>query len=273
MKLDLHSHTTASDGSSTPNELLAEAAANSLEYISITDHDNIDALEEITSIPENLKFINGVEISAEFPKTLHILGYGFDEKNKTLNKHLSALQEYRKQRNHKMLKNMADRGFHISWEELKKEAKGEIVGRPHFAKLMHKKGYVETYQMAFDKYLKKGAPLYLNKKRLQPHKAIELILKAGGIPVMAHPYQTQLQDEELEQLVKKLTDYGLLGIEVFYSQHTKVQIEKYKDFARKYNLLTTAGSDYHGSNKPNIKLGMTVDEEYVEPFLQRVHIV
>ncbi len=167
-----------------------------------------------------------------------------------------------------MIKNMADRGFYISWEELKEEARGEIVGRPHFAKIMLRKGYVESYQEAFDKYLKKGKPLYLNKKRLDPDKAIELIINAGGIPVIAHPYQTNLENNQLEQLIKKLIDYGLKGIEVFYSLHSKSQIEQYLNYARKYNLLITGGSDFHGSNKPEIQLGMDVNEKYIQAFLK-----
>ncbi|MBS3740884.1 MAG: PHP domain-containing protein [Candidatus Cloacimonetes bacterium] len=271
MKLDLHTHTTASDGSYTPNELVKTAISNNLKYLSITDHDNIEALEEISEIPDKLNFINGVEISAEFSKTLHILGYNFNKNNLKLNKKLNELQDYRKNRNHKMLANMKNRGFHITWEELKEEAKGEIVGRPHFASLMDKKGYVNSYQEAFDKYLKKGAPLYLNKKRLAPDTAIELILQSNGIPVMAHPYQTQLDEEDLESLIKKLRSYGLQGIEVFYSQHTDKQIEQYLKYAKKYELVITAGSDFHGTNKEYIELGMNVNREYIEPFLDRIN--
>jgi len=271
MKLDLHTHTTASDGSYTPDELVNYAIDTELKFISITDHDNIDALKELDLANKKINFIVGVEISAEFPKTLHILGYNFNKNNKELNKNLNFLQEYRKHRNHKMIANMNERGFKINWKELEEEAKGDIVGRPHFASLMYKKGYVESYQEAFDKYLKKGAPLYLNKKRLDPKKAIELILQAGGIPVIAHPYQTMLYDTELEQLIVKLKKFGLMGIEVFYSQHSIKQIDQYLFYADKYELLITAGSDFHGSNKVDIDLGMTVKDKYLIPFLDKIN--
>ncbi len=270
MKLDLHTHTTVSDGSFSPNAILAKAADQKLEYFSITDHDSIDALDQIAEIPKGINFINGVEISAEFPRTLHILGYGFDPANEKLRTALQELQDFRKHRNAKMLQKLGQNGFPISQKELEIEAKGEIVGRPHFANLMHKKGYVNSYQQAFDLYLDKGKPFYMNKKRLAPKLAIELILQAGGIPVIAHPYQTRLNDQDLEILIKELKDYGLLGIEVFYSQHSEDQVEKYLYFAKKYDLLITAGSDFHGTNKPHILLGMDVPKEHLSRFLDKV---
>jgi len=270
MLLDLHTHSTASDGTLTPQELVNEASRKGLQYLALTDHDTIDGLEKIYDIPDNLKFINGVEISAEFSKTLHILGYGFDPHHSELTKTLRELQDFRLKRNKKMLDNMKKLGFDITIDELKKEAGGELIGRPHFANLFLKKGYVKCYQEAFDKYLDKGKPLYMNKKRLEPRKAIKLIIDAGGIPVIAHPYQTKLDDTDLEQLVAELTGFGLMGIEVFYSKHTTEQESFYKYLALKYNLLITAGSDFHGSTKKDIPLGMQVDDTYVLPFIEKV---
>jgi len=270
MLLDLHTHSTASDGTYSPEDIVLEAARKKLKYLSLTDHDTIEGLSKITSIPNELIFINGVEISAEFPKTLHILGYGFDPKQAELNRTLKELQDFRLSRNKKMIDNMKALGFDITLEELEKEAGGELIGRPHFANLFAMKGYVSSYQEAFDKYLDKGKPLYLNKKRLHPEKAIKLLRNAGGIPVIAHPYQTKLNDEKLEELIVELTDFGLMGIEVFYSQHTPEQIKFYKYLADKYRLLITAGSDFHGSTKPDIELGMNVEDELLQPFLQKV---
>jgi len=270
MLLDLHTHSTASDGTFSPEDLVLEANRKKLKFLSLTDHDTIDGLSQITSIPDGLIFINGVEISAEFPKTLHILGYGFDPEQNKLKNTLKELQDYRLNRNKKMIENMKALGFDITLEELEKEAGGELIGRPHFAKLFARKGYVSTYQEAFDKYLDKGKPLYLNKKRLAPEKAIRLIRDAGGIPVMAHPYQTKLDNEELEQLIEKLIGIGLMGIEVYYSQHTPDQIKFYRYLADKFNLLITAGSDFHGSTKPHIELGMNVDDKILQPFLHAV---
>ena len=270
MLIDLHTHSTASDGTYSPEELILEAKRKKLKYLSLTDHDTIDGLSLITSIPDGLIFINGVEISAEFPKTLHILGYGFDPEQTELNSTLKELQDFRLNRNKKMIENMKALGFDITLEELEKEAGGELIGRPHFANLFARKGYVDNYQEAFDKYLDKGKPLYLNKKRLHPEKAIKLLRDAGGIPVIAHPYQTKLDNDELEQLVGKLTGFGLMGIEVYYSQHAPGQIKFYRYLADKYSLLITVGSDFHGSTKPHIELGMNVEEKILQPFLHEV---
>lgn len=269
MKVDFHTHSTGSDGSNTPDELLNLALEKNIEYLSITDHDTLDGIKAIENLTElnKLKFVPGVEISAEFPTTLHLLGYGFDIKNEKLNKVLEELQEYRKKRNVLMIENMQKLGFQISLEELKKEAGGELIGRPHFASLMVKKNYVSNKQEAFDKYLKKGAPLYLDKKRLEPKDAILLIKEAGGVVVLAHPYQTKLDEQNLDNLIRELVDYGLDGIEAYYSLHTKEMIERYKSLATKYDLFITAGSDYHGSNKAGIEMGINISKEELEPFL------
>ncbi len=268
--LDLHTHTTYSDGTYTPHELIAHAVEKECEYISITDHDNFEHISHLGEIPKNIKYISGVEISAEFKKTLHILGYGFDPGHAELKSALNTLQEARRKRNMSMLENMAKEGFHISMEELREESRGGIVGRPHFANLMLAKGYVKTYQEAFDKYLAKGQPFYMNKQRLEPKEAIRLILDAGGIPVMAHPYQTDLTSPELEALIVELKSYGLQGIEAYYSQHTKEQVKEYLEYAKKYDLLVTAGSDFHGGNKPDIDLGMNVNRLHLLPFLEAI---
>jgi len=268
--LDLHTHTTYSDGTYTPHELIAHAVEKECEYISITDHDNFEHISHLGEISKNIKYIPGVEISAEFKKTLHILGYGFDPDHAELKSALNTLQEARRKRNIAMLENMAKKGFHISMKELHEESRGGIVGRPHFANLMLAKGYVKTYQEAFDKYLAKGQPFYMNKQRLEPKEAIRLILDAGGIPVMAHPYQTDLTSPELEALIVELKSYGLQGIEAYYCQHTKEQVKEYLEYAKKYDLLVTAGSDFHGGNKPDIDLGMNVNRLHLLPFLEAI---
>ena len=270
MFLDLHVHTTASDGTFEPSEILKKAKEENLDVIAITDHDTIEGIEKVQST-QDILFIPGIEISAEFGSTLHILGYAIDVENEYLQRTLDNLQEYRLHRNERMIKKMNEKGFHLTIDELKEVAKGELIGRPHFARLMFQKGYVSSYQEAFDRYLKKGALFYMDKKRLSPRESIELIIKAGGIAVMAHPYQTGLEGEELEKLLKTLVDYGLMGVEVFYSQHSANQIEEYFGLAKKYDLLVTAGSDFHGENKPHISLGMNVRYIYLKDFLYEVH--
>ena len=270
MLVDFHTHTTASDGTFTPQQLVDEMQKKTIEYFSITDHDTIDGVKAIKHIPHGVQFITGVEISAEFPKTLHILGYGFDPDNQELNDSLDELQAFRKNRNAQMIEKMKEIGFEITMDELIREAGSDLVGRPHFANLFLNKGYCKSYQEAFDKYLKKGAPLYMNKKRLAPDKAIELIHKAGGIAVMAHPYQTKLEGEALKGLVEQLVSCGLDGIEVYYSQHTLEQVDDYQKIALKYNLMATAGSDFHGSNKPDIPLGMYLSDTDIAEFISFV---
>ena len=309
MLLDLHTHTTASDGTYTPQELYQKAKEKGLEVLSITDHDTIDGLLTLKSqlpglnyeisftesrspnsdpqttdlrsrisndasqfsTPESrisdLEFIPCVEISAEFPKTLHILGYGFNLDDNKLSKTLKELQEYRLNRNKLMIEKMNAFGFNITMDELLEISGGEVIGRPHFARLLLNKGYVNSIQEAFDKYLKKGAKFYLDKKRLSPREAIELITNAGGIAVMAHPYQAGLDDNDLEHLVVELKRYGVRGIEAFYSKHTPEMVHEYLKFAEKYELLVTAGSDFHGKNKPDISLGMQVPLAYLKNFL------
>lgn len=270
MFVDFHIHTTASDGTLTPEQLVGEIEKRSIPYFAITDHDTIDGLEILEKIPEDLTPVTGVEISAEFDKTLHILGYGFDPKHPALTESLNELQDYRKGRNRLMLEKMRRFGMDITMQELIDEASSDLVGRPHFAALMVRKGYVDSLPEAFEKYLKKGAPLYMDKKRFDPDKAIDIIHAAGGIAVMAHPYQTKLEGRDLENLVKKLVSYGLDGIEVFYSQHTPQMIGNYKDYARQYGLIATGGSDFHGSNKPHIPLGVEVLEQDIQPFVSFV---
>jgi len=270
MLLDMHAHTTASDGTYKPDEILQLAYEKRLVYFSITDHDTLDGVKKVQETPRGMTFIPGLEISAEYPATLHILGYGIDPFNAELNERLKELQNFRKNRNSKMLTKMKQFGFHVTMDELIDEAGSELVGRPHFANIMLRKGYVDTYQDAFDRYLKKGAPLYLNKKRLDPALSIDLIHQAGGIAVMAHPYQTKLEGEELEALVRKLVSYGLDGIEVYYSKHTPGMVTHYQHLSEQFNLLRTAGSDFHGSNKPDIELGMDIQDPDIFKTLERL---
>jgi predicted metal-dependent phosphoesterase TrpH len=272
LRIDLHVHSTGSDGTNSPEELINMAVDKKIQVFSITDHDTLDGIKDINFLENrllnNLIFVPGVEISAEFPTTLHLLGYAFDIENEKLNQSLKTLQEFREERNLMMIQKMQKLGFDITEEELLEEAGGDLIGRPHFASLMVKKGYVKNTQEAFERYLKRGASVYIDKKRLPYTEAIELITQAGGIVVLAHPYQTQLEEQELEKLVKLLKDAGLAGIEVFYPHHTKKMIEEYKRLAKKYDLIITAGSDFHGENKIGIELGLEVVEHEILPFLK-----
>ncbi|AMW32645.1 PHP domain-containing protein [Fervidobacterium islandicum] len=282
MVLDLHTHTTASDGTLRPMELIQKAKLIGLEVLAITDHDTVSAFHQVDDSAfkdPKLLLVRGVEISAEYPTdSLHILGYNFRDSEK-VEKVLNELIEYRNKRNELILEKMNQHGFNVTMEELKQIAKGKAVGRPHFARLMVEKGYVQSLDEAFQKYLKDGGLFFVEKKRLKPEEAIDLIKEAGGIAILAHPYQ-MLRDgkpypiapgvESLEDLIRYLVSKGLDGIEAYYSTHMPGQIEELLYIAEKYNLLITAGSDFHGDNRPNVKLGMNVPYRHIGKFLSKL---
>jgi predicted metal-dependent phosphoesterase TrpH len=262
--IDLHIHSTASDGTFSPAEILALAQNLNLAAIAITDHDTINGSKEALGIgvPSSLKFLTGVEISASPPPSFpysgsfHILGYSIKIDDPLLNKTLAALQEARKNRNPGIIDRLNSMGFAISMDELLNEISGGQLGRPHIARLMVKKGYVESIKEAFDKYLGKGKPAYVDKYRINCSSAIEIILGAGGIPVIAHPFLLNPRDvADIEDLIIMLKKMGLKGIEVYYPEHSPHVISQLADMANTHELLMTGGTDFHGSLKPEIKMG------------------
>ncbi len=280
MLVDFHTHTTCSDGTLEPDELVKKAKLIGIEVLAITDHDTICAFREIDDMYEDdldITVIRGVEISVEYPTdSLHILGYNIKD-TESMGKVLDELIDYRNKRNELILEKMNKLGFHATMKELRQIAKGDAVGRPHFARLMVEKGYVGSMDEAFDKYLKDGGILFVEKKRLKPQEAIELIKKTGGIAVLAHPYDilSGKNSEEddmtfLENFIKKLVDYGLDGVEAFYSRHSQNQTIDLIRIARKYDLLITAGSDFHGLNRESVNLGMNVSYKLIKNFLSRL---
>ncbi|MDL1964359.1 MAG: PHP domain-containing protein, partial [Deltaproteobacteria bacterium] len=262
--IDLHIHSTASDGSFSPAEILALAQELKLGAIAITDHDTVNGSKEALSIgiPSSLKFLTGVEISASPPPSfsysasLHILGYSINVDDPLLNKTLAIVQEARKTRNPGIVARLNSMGVALSMDELLNEAGGGQLGRPHIAKLMVKKGYVGSIKEAFDKYLGKGKPAYLDKYRIDCSKAIEVILGAGGIPVIAHPYLLNPGNvADLEDFIIILKKMGLKGIEVYYPEHSPHVTSQFEDMANRHELLITGGTDFHGSLKPKLKMG------------------
>jgi hypothetical protein len=258
--IDLHSHTTASDGSLSPTQLVARAAKQGVKALAITDHDTLDGLTEGFAAGKEYKveIVPGLEISAEFsPGTMHILGYYIDLDSVYLNEQLAMLREVRNQRNPRIIAKLQALGFDITLSEVENLAGGQVVGRPHFARVMLEKSYVTTPQEAFDRYLAKGAPAYVEKARLDPQAAIEAITQAGGVAVLAHPYQLRAESfDQLDSIIAKLKEAGLDGMEVIYSRHTAAQVIEYQQLAKKYDLLITGGSDFHGVTKPDIEVGI-----------------
>jgi predicted metal-dependent phosphoesterase TrpH len=264
VRIDLHVHSTASDGTLSPPELLDLAQSLNLGAIAITDHDTIDGSKEALGygIPPSIKFLTGIEISANpppsfsCPGSFHILGYAFDIDAPVLNRFLSLLKASRKNRNPRILELLAKMGIELTLSEVRNLAGDSQLGRPHIAQLMVKKGFVRSINEAFDKYLGKGSPAYVDRFRFECEETIQTILNAGGIPVLAHPFYLNMNNEKtFDGLMAVLTEMGLKGIEVYYPEHTADLTNYYTRIANRYNLLITGGTDFHGAVKPEIKMG------------------
>jgi len=258
--VDLHVHTTASDGVMSPSELVRYAKAKGLQAVAITDHDTIEGLEEGLSEGQKIGFevIPGIEISAEHsPGSMHLLGFLIDIHHPLLNERLGYLQKARAERNPKIVEKLNRLGIGLGYEEVLKVSGGGQVGRPHFAQVLLEKNYVSTFQEAFDRFLKKGAPAYVDKFRFTVKEAIHFINEAKGVAVLAHPNTLGMNGySELEKLVLRLIDEGLKGIEVYYPEHSALEVTQYKTLAERYGLLMTGGTDYHGIEKDRLDVGV-----------------
>lgn len=257
--IDLHTHSTASDGSMTPGELVHHAKEAGLSALALTDHDTLDGLEEAAEagLENGIEVIRGVEIGVEYKPEMHILGYFFNDDYKKLQPLLNKLRENRERRNPKIIAKLNEMGFDITYEEVVKEAKGNVVARPHFAKVLMDKGYVGSIAEAFEKFLAAGKPAYFKKDKLTPLQGVTEIRKAGGLPVLAHPMYLNLSYTELDELLAEMKNAGLAGMEVYYSQQDGELTRQYEKLARKHNLFMTGGSDFHGRFKPDIRIGFT----------------
>jgi predicted metal-dependent phosphoesterase TrpH len=271
-RIDLHIHSTASDGTHTPQEIMAMADQLGLKAIAITDHDTLDGCRQAFNgdIPSSLGFITGVEISVQAPEdcnireSLHILGYGINPEDPALLQALDKFQNIRNTRVHQIVQRLNQLGIPLELKQAMAESKNGAVGRPHVATAMVKAGYAKDINDAFDRYLGNGQPACIGKKRMACSRAFELIRGAGGIPVLAHPYLIPCKgSHQLDQLVKKLSDMDLKGIEIYYPRHTPDAMAQYMALARKYGLLATGGTDYHGELIPEIKMGAGTGNFYV----------
>lgn len=262
--VDLHTHTTASDGTLTPKELVAAAVRLGLGAIAITDHDTLAGVREVLAdpVPPEIKFLPGVEISAAPPEgfpvsgSLHILGYRVDPDHTGLSALLSVLQKAREDRNPQMIRKLQDLGVAITMEEVETEAGEGLLGRPHIARVLIRNGAVSDIEEAFGRYLGKGKAAYVDKYRAPWAEAIRAIRDAGGVAVLAHPGLIgELDANGVRQLLSTLKTAGLQGVEVFYSEHDAQKTKELAEMASDLDLIATGGSDFHGGLKDGIHLG------------------
>lgn len=256
-RIDLHCHSTRSDGTLTPTELVKHAKDLGLSAIALTDHDSVNGIKEALEAAEKLRFllIPGIEFSVAADTELHIIGLFLDPENDVLLKTIEGLVSSRRRRMEDICEKLSALSLPVSYEEARLEAGGDFVGRAHIARLMIKKGYVSSVKEAFSKYIGIGRPAYSEKKELTVKSAIEAISAAGGCSFLAHLNQTGYSDEKLFSVLSQMKEYGLTGIEGYYPEYTKEQTAAYRTMAGKLGLVFSGGSDFHGSIKPAIELG------------------
>jgi hypothetical protein len=265
MKVDLHIHSIFSDGSYTPEEIVLTAKEKNIEFISVTDHDNLDSQKEakLYASESKIDYITGVEISCNFDSMLDILGYNIDTNNNDLNTALEKVQNFRKNRNKIMIEKFESLGIKITKKELEEVSGGEVIGRPHFARILINKGYVKDSDEAFDIYLGDHKKAYIPKERIEIKDAIKLINNAGGVAVLAHPKYIKLNREKFSVFLDELKSYGLWGIEAYYSKNTYEENRYFSKIAKDKGLYITAGSDFHGLNKTDNTIGMDFQDDYL----------
>lgn len=264
IRIDLHLHSTFSDGRLTPEQLAARGRRRKVSVMSLTDHDTTAGIPSFMAAcaRQKIKGVPGIELSAEFPSTLHILGYRIDWSHSPLEEALRLVRNDRDRRNEKICQNLRDLGFPITLEEVEREAGGEVIARPHMAVVMVRKGYVRDMATAFAEYLGKNGKAYANRRRLSPSQCIALIRGAGGVAVLAHPVQTSEDYGEVRAIAEELKTQGLWGMECITSKHRSDQILRYLTIASDLGLFPTAGSDFHGIG-PLPEMGVVVSEDFL----------
>lgn len=260
-KVDLHVHSTASDGMLTPSEVVGLAAERGLDTIALTDHDTLSGVAEAqrAAAGSGLEVIAGVEISSEGEwGDLHILGYYVNPESDPLQEMTRAMRDARVGRARKMVELLGEMGMPLEWEEVQELAGGESVGRPHVARALLNRGYVATLQDAFDRFLANGGPAHVPRLKLTPAEVIQTVVEAGGVPVLAHPGHYWAILERLTEFI----GYGLRGLETYYPNHSPTEVETLLGLCREHRLIATGGTDFHG---PGFEEGAPLGSVYVPP--------
>jgi len=260
-RVDLHVHTNASDGRYSPSEVVQRAVEADVSILSITDHDTVAGLDEAIRVAKDfpeLTLVPGVEINTDVPSgEAHILGYFIDVAHPELLSLLADMRASRKERAQRMIAKLEALGVSLSWERVQEIAGTDSIGRPHIAQAMLEKGYIASLREAFDKdtgYIGFHGPAYVERTKVSPADATEVILRANGLPVLAHPFTVG----EPEKMIANLKEHGLVGIEVYYGFYSRAEVTHLRSFAQKYSLLATGGSDFHGlDEKTEAALGRT----------------
>lgn len=271
--IDLHVHSTRSDGTYTPTELVDYAIEKGLAAFALTDHDSIDGLEEAISYANRLRQSNpdvpqvipGIEFSTEYAKRdIHIVGLYIDYQSPEFQKYLKEFVDSRTTRNIKMCNMLRkDAGMDITYEKLLEEFPDSVITRAHYAKYMLNHGYTKSMNEAFERYIGDHCPYFIPREKVTPSQAVNLILNAGGIPVLAHPLLYGMSKYRLEQLVSELKDAGLMALEAIYCTYSASEEREMRALADKYDLAISGGSDFHGDNKPKLDLGTGYGSLYV----------
>lgn len=275
--IDLHTHSTVSDGSDPPERIPELAHAAACRAVALTDHDRVDGLAAAGARAAELgiELVPGVEISCEHRGTMHLLVYFLPGGGGPLQDELARLQDVRDSRNRRLAQVMSELGLPVTYEEIQAEAGGMGAGRPHMASILVRKGVVGSIQEAFDVWLAKGRPAYIDKQRLAPDVAVRLAVASGGVPVLAHPLSLDLSPGETTAVVSELAGYGLAGVEAIYGRYSGEERSGLAALATQFRLVATGGSDYHGRYKPDLQVGtgrgdLEVPDSVLEELRERI---
>ena len=259
IEVDLHLHTTFSDGTLTPTELVNLCASKGLKVIAVSDHDSTEGLPEAMAAAEahpGLTIIPAIELSTDVPGSeIHMLGYFVDTADQGFQNTLEEFRKGRHNRGELMVEKLNNLGLNISWERVQEISDGGAIGRPHIAQALVEAGYIEFPKQAFDQYIGRNGPAYVERPKLTPQDAVGLLVKNGALPVMAHPTYSQAKSDRdgvagLRETLQNLLDHGLVGMEVFYGDYTSDQVDYLKEIADELDIVPCGGSDYHASGNP-----------------------